>query len=709
MDAKSFTARFAIIALGAAISDAVLTIFLMQAGKDPLVARGIALLLVSFLSVPLFREKVFKGTAPPETGILFIAALLLDFAVFWKLTRILGTDETQLLLALAAGVAIDNLFKYMLFRPLVEKIAVKDISATGASHKRDLRLAVWLVIACGIGWRSFSRQLDILAGKIVGPADPDTWLRLSQVRDWVTGSGFYNHQVAHTNAPFGGIETHWTRPMDALLSVFYAIAPHNLDVNAKLLFAANWLPAFLCLAAIACIARASRLQAGSFHALAVSALLVFFGSLSSTQFAAGVADHHGLLCLLWCAALALVFSPPSRKTGLLLGAVLGTTVWISVEGLLPAAAIMVLLGTIALREPARLAHLGCISATATIVTGFALLVEKPAALRTLPLYDQLSIVHVTLLALCTVAVFALLPLFRQSTRKERIFYGILAGTGVIGAMAALYPKFFGGPLVDMDVYVQNKLLPSITQAQPLFDASFADICRVLLLPLAGAILMRTCWHENMSPAKRRHMIMLSALLSLTLGLTLWQLRWHYYLQPVAIVIIASLLPAAARAARPGLIRRLREFPPLWRPYMVVWLLIMLTMGIGMLEDRPGGVSCMATARAQIAQGWLQEKLGKAPLVIAAPSDLAGQLLFFTPYKIIAGNYHRESDGLKDLDAIFSAKNTGDGRKALQKRKAQALFYCPAGLPDESWLSAKKQPSWLSPVASDTTVLYKIRK
>lgn len=709
MDVKAFTARFVAVALIAAGCDAALTLFLLQAGKDPMVARGVALLLISVLSAPLFRSKVFKGASLPESGILFVAAALLDFAVYWKLLRITGTGETQVLLALAAGVAVDSLFKYMLFRPLVAKMPAVEQTVSGARHKRDLRLAVWLVIACGIAWRSFSRQLDILAGKAIGPADPDTWLRLTQVRQWVTGGGFYNHEVINTNAPFGGIEIHWTRPMDVLLSVFYAIAPHNLDVNAKLLFAANWLPAFLCLGAIACIARAARLQAGSFHALAVSALLVFFGSLSSTQFAAGVADHHGLLCLLWCAALALVFSPQSRNTGVLLGGVLGTTIWVSVEGLLPAAGIMLLLGVVALREPAKIAYLGLVSATATIATSFALLVEKPGFLRLLPVYDQLSIVHVTLLAFCTIASLALLPLFRQAAMKARIFYGLLAAAGVLGGMAALYPKFFQGPLAEADPYVQDVLLPSISQAQPLFDASFPDICRVLLLPLAAAILMKTCWHQNMVPAKRNHLMMLSALLSLTLGLTLWQLRWHYYMHPVAIIIIASLLPAAARAARPKLIQRLKEFPPLWRPYMIVWLLIMLTMGTGMMDDRPAGASCVATARAQITQGWLQEKLGKTPMTVAAPSDLAGQLLFFTPYKIIAGNYHRESEGLKDLDTVFNAKNAGDARKTLQKRKAQALFYCPADIPEESWLAAKKQPNWLTPVASDTTLLYKIKK
>ena len=139
MDVKTFTARFAAIALVAALGDAALTLFLLQADKDPLLARAIALLTISVLGAPLFRSTAFKGASVPESGILFVAAALLDFAVYWKLLRVIGPGETQALLALAAGTTANSLFKYMLFRPLVVKMPAAGKEKAGVKRKRSLR------------------------------------------------------------------------------------------------------------------------------------------------------------------------------------------------------------------------------------------------------------------------------------------------------------------------------------------------------------------------------------------------------------------------------------------------------------------------------------------------------------------------------------------------------------------------------------------
>lgn len=709
MDGKAFTARFTCAAIIAAAADAALTFWLLQAGKDVHVARGLALLLTSLVAAPLFRRFVFGDKEIKESGILFTAAAFLDFAAYWKLLRIFGPNigSTQVMVALAGGTLAGALLKYMMFKPGISEQDEVPVTTALGQHKKNLRLAVWLVITCGIAWRCFARQLDLLAGRPVGPSDPDTWLRLAQVRQWVTGGGFYNHAVANTNAPFGGIETHWTRPVDALLSLFYAIAPHNLDVNGKLMFAANWLPGFFCLGAIFWIARAARLRSGSFHALAISSFLVFFGALSGTQFAPGVADHHGFLCLLWCAALALVFSPPAPVTSLLLGLVLGMAVWTSPEALLPTGCLMMLAGIFSLQAPPRMVDLALTAGATTITTTAGVLIERPPTLFLQPVYDQLSVVHVFLFLLCTIAAFFLAFVFKYGSVKKRVLYGLAALAAVAGAMATVYPKFFRGPFVDSDSYVTESLLPSILQSRPLFDASFPDICRALLLPLSAVILMGSCWHKNMVPAKRRNIMALAALLSLSLGMTLWQLRWQYYMQPVAIIIIASLLPAAARAARPKLMEGLKEFPALWRPYMVLWVIILLTMGIGTLDDKPESAACGAAMRAQVQQGWLVQQLGAKPVIIATPSDVSGQLLFFTPYKIIAGNYHREAQGLRDLDIIWDSTKPEEARQKLKQRKADALFYCAAAIPENSWLAGKK-PKWLSPLAGDVTLLYRVK-
>src|SRR4051812_6793692 len=61
----------------------------------------------------------------------------------------------------------------------------------------------------------------------MGPPNPDVWLRLTQVRQWLAGGDFFGHQVFRTNAPFGGVTTPWTRPVDIILSVLYRLVPGN--------------------------------------------------------------------------------------------------------------------------------------------------------------------------------------------------------------------------------------------------------------------------------------------------------------------------------------------------------------------------------------------------------------------------------------------------------------------------------------------------
>jgi hypothetical protein len=78
------------------------------------------------------------------------------------------------------------------------------------------------------------------------------------------------------------------------------------------------------------------------------------------------------------------------------------------------------------------------------------------------------------------------------------------------------------------------------------------------------------------------------------------------------------------------------------------------------------------------------------------------MLFFTPYRIIASNYHREGPGLKDLNLLETASNPGVAHDVLSRRKAAAMFYCPSRLPKDSWLrqasEAGKYPAWMTPVA-----------
>ena len=84
--------------------------------------------------------------------------------------------------------------------------------------------------------------LPVLDGVAIGPADPDPWLRLTLVRDWLLSGDWYNHAVARTNAPIGGVLTPWTRPLDLVIAMLSALQPDTVELSLRLMRAALLLP-----------------------------------------------------------------------------------------------------------------------------------------------------------------------------------------------------------------------------------------------------------------------------------------------------------------------------------------------------------------------------------------------------------------------------------------------------------------------------------
>jgi hypothetical protein len=85
-----------------------------------------------------------------------------------------------------------------------------------------------------------------------------------------------------------------------------------------------------------------------------------------------------------------------------------------------------------------------------------------------------------------------------------------------------------------------------------------------------------------------------------------------------------------------------------------------------------------------------------------PANSGGDVLYFTPYRIIASNYHREGKGLKDIKRLETAKTAESEHDALTERRVNAMLYCPSRLPGYSWqrkvAEDGKYPAWAAPVS-----------
>ncbi|MBL8712231.1 MAG: GtrA family protein [Alphaproteobacteria bacterium] len=712
--------RFLTASLLCAVLDAGIMELLTGAGWQVHLARLSSLAVATLALYLAGRSFIFKGTGELKTakgqpvpfGALVLAGAILNIALFARVLHVmpLPLDSFGRLTALAVGTAAGTGCLWFFISMLLPKSAPVLSRLPQASPRRLREALIWGLFALlALGTSKLTGHLSGIYAypKLefpMNPADPDAWLRLTQVRQWLTGGDFFDHSVPRTNAPLGGISTPWTRPMDILLSAFYALMPSRLGMDVRLILAAAWLPVTLGFATFALLAAAARLQFRHVQVMGIAALLLLTSVYDYTS--PGDADHHGLLAALWCGVLLVLMSDNiSKAAALVLGALLGAMLWTSPEALILAGAVFVLLGLDAVLRPARaVVPVFTALGAAGLLTG-AIFVEMPASeILNRPLLDTLSIVHVTLLWFTVLGTAAMAAAFRFPLgAPARFFAACLLGALTLLAQYIVFPRFYLGPMGDADPYILQGFLPMVAEAKPLLHSTPEFASKALMIPALAIFLMGFALSmPKIRAARLRRLVILGALMVMTLVMTLLQARWGYYLQPVAAITVATLLPALATAARGDAGSWLRGAPRIARPYVVLGLAVLATsMMVRTVKGEPvPNAWCNTQLRYVLQTQQLQKHLGDKPLTIFVPEDIGGEMQFFTPYRIVASNYHREHAGLRDMARLRDAKTADAAKEIIDSRKIDALLYCPAGQKAGSFLSSldhAKPPGWLAPV------------
>lgn len=716
--------RFLTASLLCALLDASVTEMLAEAGWQVHMARLAGLGLATLAMYLAGRSFIFTGTGELKTakgqpvpfGALVLAGAILNLALFARLLHVmpLPLDSFGRIAALAIGTAAGTGCGWFFINMLLPNSAPVLSPLSPASPRRLREALIWGLFALlALGTSKLTGHLAGIYAypKLefpLNPADPDAWLRLTQVRQWISGglSGgdFFSHAVPRTNAPVGGISTPWTRPMDILLSLFYAATPSRLGMDVRLMLAAAWLPVTLGFATFALLAAAARRQFHHVQVMGIAALLLLTSVYDYTS--PGDADHHGLLAALWCGVLLVLMSDNITKSAALaLGVLLGAMLWTSPEALILSGAVFTLLGLDAVLRPQRAAVPAFTALGAAMTLSGAVFIEMPVAqILDRPLLDTLSIVHVTLLWLTVAGTAVMAAVFRGNLgAPARFFAACILGALTLLAQYIVFPRFYLGPMGDADPYILQGFLPMVAEAKPLLRSTPEFASKALMIPALAIFLMGfVLAMPKIRAARLRRIVILGALMLMTLIMTLLQARWGYYLQPVAAIAVAALLPALATAAKGDTGLWLRGAPRIARPYVVLGLAVLATsMMVRTVKSEPApGAWCTTQLRHVLQTQQLQKHLGEKPLTIFVPEDIGGEMQFFTPYRIIASNYHREHTGLRDMAQLRDAKSAEDVKKVVDAREIDAMLYCPAGQKAGNFLASlgrDKPPNWLTPV------------
>jgi hypothetical protein len=529
-------------------------------------------------------------------------------------------------------------------------------------------------------------------------ADPDSLMRLVQVRDLLGGQGWFDLVQRRLDPP-AGVAMHWSRlvdaPLAALLAAFRLILSPAAAETALLV---AW-PALMGLAITAgAVACATRL--GGRDAAWPAALLAVLAIHLRTLLAPGAIDHHNVQLALALAGAAALLSPGgTRRAGAAGGLAAAAMLAVGLETLPVVAAL------------AAWASLCCAAAPRehrALAGGFgAALAGGTAALwlaagQSAPVCDALSPpwLAAAVIGGGGLAGLAAWPGFAARPRHVRLALTLALGLAAGATALALAPQCRFGPYAALDPALALRWLAEIEEAESwarLLARAPGQAISLAGAPLAALAICVVFAARERGASRARWLLALALLAALT-AVAVVQVRGAMLANAFAIA------PAAAAIA--AVRRRLAGRADLRAQALLaaVWLAPqpLLYEGVGRVIDRlapppsvaaaalkgaePGGVAACFRRDAFAALAALP------PARVLGPPNLGPPILAFTRHAALAGPYHRGEAGLSAAFAAFDGA-PADAARIARERGLTLVAICAADPADIA--AARARPGSLA--------------
>ena len=542
--------------------------------------------------------------------------------------------------------------------------------------------------------------------------DPDDAMRLSQVRDYMNGQGWFDMAASRLDAPHG-VFMHWTRIIDvpmALLIRFFGLftgqemAERLMRLVLPLVLIAGLFWASICTA---------RLLAGPAGPLAATLLTIFSGAMFA-YFAPGRLDHDDFAVLglvLMTASLMRALDAREHRAPAIAGIIIAFNLSVSLETLpiiVVAVAVLPASWVFAGRAMQHSLTLFALSLAGSLLAAFAMTVAPSRYF--LGACDTLSAAHIVA-GLCGAALCLALA---QATPVlpgigHRLVVAATAGLATIAAVYFTFPACLADPYANIDPVLRQLWLDEVSEARPLWKA-------IQLRPVLGPMLvvpmlaglggtLWAAWSER--GLARMRWIAMGAIVLAGCAAAVWQVRATGVVMPLALFgsvyvvtrLVRHLLAASSALAVPALALAAFAISP-----MFLGAVAPDSARPDELENAKIQFTCRTQAAfaaiASLPQG-----------IVLAPIDTGAHLLARTPHGVIAAPYHRNEHGNRlALDAFRADPVAAEA--IVRDSGARYIVLCPkindlelyhanapAGL--AATLDDGKVPAWLKPLALDT--------
>lgn len=560
------------------------------------------------------------------------------------------------------------------------------------------------------GWNT-----ALLDGRLV---DADSYLRMIRVMDLRDGSPWFEDLTQRFAAP-EGLVIQWTRPLDILI-LLPGLALERLGGFAPR--DALWIAGI----AISPVMHLGAALAAAWGAQAVwpgrapwYAVLLMVGSPSAATYAVlGRPDHHALIILLLAlglgATLRAMKPGGSGRAAVAAGIAFGIGIWVGPEALIVTAPALIAIGLAALiaddgSVAAAQGRRLCLAMAGSFA--FAVLVEHRPEEWLVAEYDRISIQQLCF-ALLAAAIFVVTEQVGAAPRGRRIAVAGLTAMLAVLLLVLAFPGFLRGPLANADPAYLRLLHPFIQENLPLPPFGPGSLLDVALY-VGGAVVAGLIAMAMAAPGWRRDgtwpagLVLLLTLLTALAG-TIGARRFGMDLAPPAAIAGAGLVGLLLAASWPrGVLAR-----ALLALVLVVGTLAVPFLGLLSGHAAPAGTAAAgATGRC----GWtamgrwlgaehpLVDPGGSAPLLMASDIFEGPELVWRTPYRVVATPHHRAGRAIEDSVTVLTGTDAEAAHRVLLRRQVALLLVCtappeppPAGSVAAA-VAAGQAPAWLRPI------------
>jgi hypothetical protein len=528
---------------------------------------------------------------------------------------------------------------------------------------------------------------DILRGDL---PDPDDYMYLAQVLDWLKGQGWYDN-IQHRLDPPLGTPIHFSRfaqlPIAAGVLLFERL---GLQPRGAAMITALIEPLIL----LGCCLTVLRRVAGFAVPLrwaGASSYVALFSTGLLFEFMPGHVDHHGLVILLVLAsvgcALRLIEQPENAPAAVACGLILALGLTIALECLPWMLLIAALLGLWSLQQGGKAARGGLIFALALLTgtSAFLLLTRAPAAIFERDILTY-SIVYVWLAAGITLP-FIGAALAAKAPRMTRWLIGLSLAVGSGVLFLRCFPDLATGPYGGIDPQLLPLLLDEVEEAKPILQTAhgWAHLFTFMSLSLlALSVALYATWKSR--DTRRWQWGLIALLLASATGLTIfYQYRFMGISNAFAVVPLTALLQRGWAWAGSHLKDRRKVFAEIGLLLMIGPLPAVIlpalfdgrsfNTGFLLFPVDSGHTPCDMAQLTPLLRD--PHGLGDHPPLIASMMELGPELLFRTDDQVLAAPYHMNVQGNLDAARLLSTPYAAEAGNIAKRRGIELIVACRA--------------------------------